>query len=92
MLAEKKLLRRIFLKIPHFLSAPAIIRNSELILTIPYVGAKMLQQNNSTRLLPIPLKIPDYDYIQVWGNKRHGEAFHQWVRQSIKIISSEKTL
>lgn len=92
LLAAKGLARRITFKIEHFLSSPAIIRNSDLILTIPLVGAREMLTGTSTRLLPIPLKLSDYDYIQAWGDKQEAKPFHQWMRSAIRSICANRLL
>lgn len=86
---DKELIRLGFsrqqkLKIPYFLSAPAIILGTELILTIPEVGARIVQQSAAIKLLEIPIPVPAYEYKMFWGIKNDDSLFHRWVRVELQ--------
>ncbi|MEI8145857.1 MAG: LysR family transcriptional regulator [Alphaproteobacteria bacterium] len=79
------------LKIPYFLSAPSIILGTDLILTIPEVGARRLQQSTAITLLEIPILIPEYRYKMFWGRKNDDRLFHQWVRSETRDACAKLT-
>lgn len=66
-------------RVPHFLAAPLIIAESDLLLTLPRrLAARLQGLGLVTREPPIPL--PTFRYVQVWHERAHRDPAHAWLR------------
>ena len=85
-LAELGLKRRVALRLPHFLAAPAIAAESDLVFTIPKRIADTLRDDRLiVRELPIdPVR---FTCSQVWHERLHRDPAHQWFRGLIREIT-----
>lgn len=81
--------RRVMLKLPHFLAAPLIVAQSDLILTLPRRIAMLYAKYTNLALLEPPLELGKYNYMQVWHERRHYEPLHIWLRG---LIASQTQL
>jgi DNA-binding transcriptional LysR family regulator len=80
-LARKRIQRRIVLTTPHFSSIPAIVAQSELIVTVPHpLAAYFAGLGAGLKLVKLPLEIPTIDVKQHWHRKFHYDARIKWLR------------
>ncbi|NOT10714.1 MAG: LysR family transcriptional regulator [Methylococcaceae bacterium] len=89
-LTELGLERRIKLIVPHFLSAPLIVANTDMILSLPYRIAEQFKQFTPLSIFPVPLDLPAYDLCMIWHPLRDKDPGHLWLRD--KIIATGQTL
>lgn len=82
-LTEQKITRRVGLSIPHFMSIPHLLPESDMIATVPYSCARAFARLGSLRMLPLPMKAPDFDLKQHWHARHHRDAANQWLRGAI---------
>ncbi len=82
-LERRGLKRRVVLSIPHFLSIPMVIADSDLIVTIPYVLAEVFARSTKIRLVPPPIKVGTYDVRQYWHERFHKDPANRWLRTAI---------
>ncbi len=75
--------RRIMLKLPHFLSAPLIVQETDLILTLPRRVALLFAKYTNLAVLEPPIELGKYNYIQVWHERCHYDPRHIWLRELI---------
>ncbi|WP_020159525.1 LysR family transcriptional regulator [Methylobacter marinus] len=85
-LAELGLERRIKLIVPHFLSAPLIVTQTDMILSLPYRLAVAFSKMVALNILPVPLDLPDYDLVMIWHPLREKDPAHCWLREQIAAI------
>jgi len=85
-LAELGLERRINLIVPHFLSAPLIVAETDMILSLPYRLAAQFRKLVALNILPVPLELPNYDLAMIWHPLREKDPAHGWLREQIKAI------
>lgn len=85
-LAELGLERRINLIVPHFLSAPLIVAETDMILSLPYRLAVQFRKLVALKILPVPLDLPNYDLAMIWHPLREKDPAHCWLREQIKGI------
>ncbi len=71
------------MSIPHFLSIPMVIADSDLIVTIPYVLAEVFARSTKIRLVPPPIKVGTYDVRQYWHERFHKDPANRWLRTAI---------
>ncbi len=77
------LTRRIVVRTFGFLSAPAIVASTDLILTAPTRVLRPLAAPFALRLLPPPLELPTFAIWQAWHPRVHEDAAHSWLRKMV---------
>ncbi|MDF5725668.1 MAG: LysR family transcriptional regulator, partial [Rhizonema sp. PD37] len=75
--------RRVMLKLPHFLSAPMIVQESDLILTLPRRIAMVFTKYANLAIFKPPIEFGQYDYVQIWHERRDRDPLHLWLRELI---------
>lgn len=85
-LAEIGLERRIKLIVPHFLSAPLIVAESDMVLSLPYRLAAQFRKLVALKILPVPIDLPSYELALIWHPLREKDPAHYWLREQIKAI------
>ncbi len=78
--------RRILLKIPHFLAAPFVINNSDLIATLPGRIADRFTGDTGIPLAKFvaPVDAGEFPYCLIWHDRRTEDPLHRWVRQLMR--------
>ncbi len=85
-LTELGLERRIKLIVPHFLSAPLIVAETDMILSLPYRIAEQFKKFAPLEIFPVPVELPSYDLIMIWHPLRDKDPAHCWLRDKITTI------
>ncbi|MBD2484874.1 LysR family transcriptional regulator [Planktothrix sp. FACHB-1365] len=75
--------RRVILKLPHFLSAPLIISQTDFILTLPRRIALLFADAAHITLFEPPIDLGEYHYMQVWSKNYDNVPFQIWLRNLI---------
>ena len=68
--------RRVMLKLPHFLSDPMIVQESDLILTLPRRIAMVFAKYANLAIFKPPIEFGQYDYVQIWHERRDRDPLH----------------
>ena len=80
-LASKKLKRHVVLETPHFASAPIVVAQSDLIVTIPEPLARYFSTVSAeVRMIDLPFTPPRIALKQFWHRKFHHDARSRWLR------------
>lgn len=82
-LADQGLRRRIALTVPHFLVAPFIVVNSDLVLTAPTRLLEPFAKLLRLRRVDLPFILTGYKLSQVWAARSGDDAAHRWLRSTI---------
>ncbi|MDQ6702465.1 MAG: LysR family transcriptional regulator [Pseudomonadota bacterium] len=90
-LAVRGLTRKVSLIVPNFLSAPWIVANTDLVLSLPLRIAEQFVRLAPLKILPLPIDLPIYDLIMVWHPRQEKEPAHQWLRREILEICRKMT-
>ncbi len=85
-LNEMGLERRIKLIVPHFLSAPMIVAETDMVLSLPYRIAVQFKKVAALCIFPVPLDLPSYDLVMIWHLLRDKDPAHRWLRDKITTI------
>ena len=85
-LAEKGLERRIALIVPHFLSAPLIVANTDMVLSLPERIARQFVGLAPLSILPVPIDLPVYELVMIWHPLRENDPAHRWLREQILAV------
>ena len=82
-LTENHLPRKTLLWIPSYLSATSIVADTDCIATVPERFGIVMQRKEAIRILPPPVKFPDFAVKQHWHERYHSDAGNKWLRQVI---------
>jgi DNA-binding transcriptional LysR family regulator len=85
-LQEMGLERRIKLIVPNFLSAPLIVAQTDMVLSLPYKLAKRFTKFVPLEIFPVPIQLPAYDLVMIWHPLHDKDPAHQWLRAKIMAI------
>ncbi len=85
-LAKRNLARHVALVVPQFTVVPYIIAQSDFIVTLPRGMAAMFARTFDIRLVE-PLSLPEFAISQVWHERTHHSAAHQWLRSVIAELA-----
>ncbi|MCZ4343564.1 LysR family transcriptional regulator [Sphingomonadaceae bacterium G21617-S1] len=72
--------RKIALKVPHATVLPMIIRDTELLATIPKIAAHNLLTPGTLQAVPVPFAIEPNRVYQWWHRRNTADAGHRWLR------------
>jgi DNA-binding transcriptional LysR family regulator len=72
----------VVLKLPHFLSVPMVIAETDLVVTVPQRLGEVFARILPVRLLAHPLKIPPFQVNQYWHRRYHADPANQWLRSN----------
>jgi DNA-binding transcriptional LysR family regulator len=86
LLAEQHANLKIGLVVPHFLSLPLIVAQTDHLITIPRRMAAAFEGSSAIRVFEPPLKFPSIDIKQHWHERVHHDAANRWMRALIAEI------
>jgi len=84
-LAEQGLERHVVLTVSHFLVAPFIVAESDLILTVSGRVAKIMSRKLGLVTRPCPAAPASYDLTMVWPASAEFDPGHSWLRNAIRL-------
>jgi DNA-binding transcriptional LysR family regulator len=83
-LARRKIRRQVVLTTPHFSSAPIIVEQSDLIVTVPEPLAHYFCSVSAhLRMIGLPFEPPRIDLKQSWHRKFHHDERNRWLRSVV---------
>lgn len=88
-LAEHGRERRVALTVSHFLSAPLIVSNTDMVLAFPRRTAELFAEMIPLQIVPLPIDLPHYDSVMIWHPLRDKEPAHCWLREQIRAVCRE---
>lgn len=88
-LNQNNLSRKIALIVPHFLSAPLIIAQTDMVLTLPYRVAEQFVQMAPLKLLQTPVELPSYQLSMIWHPLYEKDPANQWLRKLIATVGQQ---
>lgn len=81
--------RRVAVEIPHFLVAPHVVRETDLVLTLAARVALSLAPLLGLRQLAPPLELPGFTMTMVWHERQHVDPAHVWLRDLIASVAKD---
>lgn len=82
--------RRVAVEIPHFLVAPHVVRETDVVLTLATRVARTLAPLLGLRQLAPPLELEGFAMSMFWHERNHVDPAHTWLRRVITSVA--KTL
>jgi len=82
-LGERGLRRRVAMRVPHFLVAPAIVARTDLVLTLPRRLLSVAVRTSQLHVMRPPLKIPEFSVQLAWHQRANDDPGSLWLRNQI---------
>jgi DNA-binding transcriptional LysR family regulator len=80
--------RRIAAYVPHFLVAPSIVAETDLVLTTGRRIAERLAAPLGLQMLPPPIKLAPFVVRMVWHPRSEDESFGRWLRSVVRAAAA----
>lgn len=79
------LVRRVVATVPHYIAVPALIRGTDLIAHTRrrLVNVLRISSNLVVFPIPVPIRIPELSFEQIWHPRYDGDPGHRWLRHLI---------
>jgi DNA-binding transcriptional LysR family regulator len=82
-LGRHNLRRRVRLRCQNYFAACEVVRETDLVLTMPLRHARILNAHFGNQLLPFPLKVPAFDSYLYWHANAEADPANAWLRQQL---------
>jgi DNA-binding transcriptional LysR family regulator len=89
-LQAQGLTRRVSIRIEHFLAVPTILRESDLIFTVPFAIGQSLAKLVDVKLLRPPFKAKLRVVRQHWHSRFHHDPANRWLRNVVSDLFVDK--
>ena len=90
LLLRHGLARRVALRIPHFLVAPHVVAQTDLVLTLPERVARLYEKHLAIRILRLPMEVPGFTVSMVWHVRSQSDPAQVWIRRMIREVAKER--
>lgn len=84
-LKKRGCVRRVRLEIPHYLSLPSIIQESDLVATVPRDVGTAFARLAKLRLLEPPVNV-SFDVKQYWHQRANKDPVNVWLREMVHAL------
>jgi DNA-binding transcriptional LysR family regulator len=88
LLGRKKHRRRVVVTVPHFLSAPFVVLETDCAFTLAQRIAVPLARDLPLRVLEVPFDAPDFVVQAHWHERFQSDAAHAWLRRMVAETAS----
>jgi DNA-binding transcriptional LysR family regulator len=88
LLEERGHKRQVKVTLPHWLSVPAIIAQSDMIATVPERVARNAELSLPIICMKCPVAIPAFQVSLVWHARTHESAAHRWFRSLVRQVAA----
>lgn len=89
-LARLKLERRVTVGVPHFLSAPYLVVDSDLVATVPERLARLVSPSLKLEVREPPIAVPGFGVFLYWHRRHQHDPAHVWLRAQIVAASNKQ--
>ena len=79
--------RRVALAVPHFLVAPHVVAETDLVLTLAERVAKTFAALLPLHLAPPPLELGGFTMLQAWHARTHDDPGCRWLRAELATVA-----
>ena len=87
-LRARGLQRRVAVNVPHWGTAPGMIADTDLILTVATRTLDNVPLGDTLVAMPPPLSVAPFNYVQVWHQRFNQDPAHRWLRELVKQVSA----
>lgn len=86
-LKKQGLSRRVHVIVPHFVAAPFVVAQSDLITTLPRGVARPFARMLDLRVFPPPIEFKGGPWFLLWHERTLRDPAHVWLREQIIEVS-----
>lgn len=86
-LERQNLQRHVAIAVPHFLVAPLIVANTNLVVTLAERVARTYANVLNLRIFSLPLASEGFPVTMLWHTKNNSDSAHIWLRKMISELS-----
>ncbi|NOY91442.1 MAG: LysR family transcriptional regulator [Deltaproteobacteria bacterium] len=87
-LARRGLERRIGCRVGHFVAAPAVVAETDMVLTLPRRLAQRFCAGHGLTILETPLPRLPFQYAQFWHAAMQQDPGHRWFRTQVRLAAA----
>ena len=87
LLAQKGHVRQTAIAVPHFMSIPFLVAQTDFIATVPERLAHKFSRQLKLQVLSIPIEMPPLRLTLLWHERFQADPAHQWLREQIINLS-----
>ena len=80
----------IAVRVPHFLVVPMILERTDLVVTVPSRVAAVFAQRGNFKVLPLPLRMPNFEVRLHWHERFHQDPANSWLREVMAELYAEQ--
>ena len=84
-LSQLNLEREIFVRIDLITMAPLILKNSDLLLTLPSKTAQRMAKNYGFIIADLPIELEKRQTKLIWHNELSSHPSFDWIKKQIKV-------
>jgi DNA-binding transcriptional LysR family regulator len=88
-LSAARIKRKMGLSLPGYVTAAAIVAQSDLVLTLPEMLARRAAEMFPLQIRRLPIKLPKVTLSLIWHERRDADLIHKWVREEIISATSK---
>jgi DNA-binding transcriptional LysR family regulator len=81
--------RRIVLQMPSFITAIAVVAESDLVVTLPASIAQRYAIEHDLVAIDTPIDCPPITHISIWTRVRDADPANQWLRKLVREAASQ---
>lgn len=82
--------RRVVVRVPHYLAAPALLPGTDLIATVPRRVLRAFPHPERLRELPLPVAVPMMRIHQYWHERMHHDPANRWLRSIVAELFTDR--
>ena len=87
-LRARGLKRRVAVNVPHWGTAPGMIADTDLILTVATRTLTNVPFGDTLVAMAPPLTVAPFNYVQAWHNRFNQDPAHRWLRELVRQVSA----
>lgn len=87
LLAQRGRSRRVAVAVSHFLVAPMVVAQSDLVLTVAERLGRRAARELGLRVAPVPLDIFPFDIVMQWHPRHTHDPGHSFLREAMRVAS-----
>ncbi len=91
-LAQLGARRRVCLTLPHWGVAPALVKGSDLVLTVARRIVPAAGLDEALAVFAPPFAIAPFAFCQLWHRRRDEDMAHRWLRERIAALAATRPL
>ena len=88
-LSQQNLSRHVAISLPHFLVAPFILAQTDLIATLAKRVAESFAQTQALKILPSPIELTGFSVSMRWHQSCQSQSDQVWLRSQIDYVSQK---